>query len=171
MAIQLKLHNQTVLGTLEEGDLVEFPRGIFSHWGVYVGDDEIVHLSGIDVAGTASDSALSNVFTISGIGFKKACAKKENFWEVVGESKAKKNNDKDKKHRPFSKSEIKERALSKLGPISYSMACDNCEHFAAWCRNGIKLSEQADTVLEATVITGAMVVAGGLLISASGDKK
>jgi hypothetical protein len=26
-----------VLGTLEEGDLVEFPRGIFSHWGVYVG--------------------------------------------------------------------------------------------------------------------------------------
>ena len=60
------------------------------------GGDEIVHLSGIDVAGTATDSSLSNVFTISGIGYRKACVKKENFWNVVGESKAKKNNDKDK---------------------------------------------------------------------------
>jgi len=29
--------NERVLGTLKEGDLVEFDRGIFSHWGVYVG--------------------------------------------------------------------------------------------------------------------------------------
>jgi len=30
-------HNETVLRTLEEGDLVEFKRGIITHWGVYVG--------------------------------------------------------------------------------------------------------------------------------------
>jgi hypothetical protein len=60
------------------------------------GGDEIVHLSGIDVAEIAANSSLSNVFTISGIGYKKACVKKENFWNIVGESKAKKNNDKDK---------------------------------------------------------------------------
>ena len=30
-------HNQTVHETLEEGDGVEMPRGIFSHWAVYVG--------------------------------------------------------------------------------------------------------------------------------------
>jgi hypothetical protein len=29
--------NKCVLDELEEGDLVEFPRGLFSHWGVYVG--------------------------------------------------------------------------------------------------------------------------------------
>jgi hypothetical protein len=30
-------HNQTVLAGLEVGDLVEFPRELISHWGVYVG--------------------------------------------------------------------------------------------------------------------------------------
>ena len=29
--------NKYVLDELEEGDLVEFPRVLFSHWGVYVG--------------------------------------------------------------------------------------------------------------------------------------
>ena len=37
MERQLRRHNETVLGTLEEGDLVEFPRELYSHWGVYVG--------------------------------------------------------------------------------------------------------------------------------------
>jgi hypothetical protein len=37
MECQLRRHNETVLGTLEEGDLVEFPRKLFSHWGIYVG--------------------------------------------------------------------------------------------------------------------------------------
>jgi len=29
--------NKCVLDELEEGDLVEFPRGPYSHWGVYAG--------------------------------------------------------------------------------------------------------------------------------------
>jgi len=37
MGQQIELHNETVLAKLEEGDLVEFPRGLFSHWGVCVG--------------------------------------------------------------------------------------------------------------------------------------
>jgi len=46
------------------------------------------------------------------------------------------------KCRPFSGSEIKERALEKLGPISYSVLCNNSKHFAAWCRYGIEKSKQ-----------------------------
>jgi hypothetical protein len=46
------------------------------------------------------------------------------------------------KYRPLPKYEIKRRAMSKLGPISYSVLWENCEHFAAWCRNGIFKSEQ-----------------------------
>jgi hypothetical protein len=37
MEQQIRRHNETVLGTLKEGDLVEFPRGRYAHWGVYVG--------------------------------------------------------------------------------------------------------------------------------------
>ena len=56
----------------------------------------MVHLTGVDIIGTAADSSLSNVFTISGIGFKKACVKKETFLNVAGQRRAKKNNDKDR---------------------------------------------------------------------------
>lgn len=174
MELQLRRQNGTVLGTLEEGDLVEFPRSLFfSHWGVYVGDCEIVHLSGIDVCGTAADSSSSNVSTISGTGYKKARVRKDNFWNVAGESKVKKNNSKDRHKRPFSRREIKERALSKLGPITYSVLWTNCEHFAAWCRNGILKSEQADTGLVVAVVLGAIVVVGGIigtLFSGSDDE-
>ena len=34
---QLRRDNEAVLKTLEEGDLVEFDRGLINHWGVYVG--------------------------------------------------------------------------------------------------------------------------------------
>ena len=85
MSLLRALQNKEVLAMLEEGDLVEFSTGIYSHWGVYVGDDEIVHLCGIDIDGGAGDSSLSNVFTISGIGYAKACVKRENFWNVVSE--------------------------------------------------------------------------------------
>jgi len=36
-AKQLKQDNKKDPSTLEEGDLIEFPRGIYSHWGVYIG--------------------------------------------------------------------------------------------------------------------------------------
>ena len=31
-------HNTTLLSQLEEGDLVEFPRGAYSHWAIYIGN-------------------------------------------------------------------------------------------------------------------------------------
>ena len=45
------------------------------------------------------DSSFSNVFTISGIGYKKACVQKDNFWDVAKQSKVKKNNNKDRNNR------------------------------------------------------------------------
>lgn len=165
MEQQLRRHNTTVLETLEEGDLVEFSRGIFSHWGVYIGGCEIVHLSGINVTGTVADSSSSNVFTISGTACNNACVKRENFWKVARDNKVKKNNNTDRNKRPFSRREIKERALSNLGPVSYSVLWGNCEHFAAWCRNGKYKSKQAETVLTGYVIVGAIVVVVGVLVA------
>jgi len=54
---QLKLHNKYVLDELEEGDLVEFPRGPFSHWGVYVGQYllilcRVVHIDYLHLMGS-----------------------------------------------------------------------------------------------------------------------
>jgi len=57
------------------------------------GDDEIVHVYGIQSVGKEEDSSSSNVFTISGKRFKKACVKREKLSEFAGQDKWKKNND------------------------------------------------------------------------------
>ena len=36
--MSVQLHNETLLAVLEPGDLIEFPRGLYSHWAVYIGE-------------------------------------------------------------------------------------------------------------------------------------
>jgi len=67
------------------------------------GEGKIVHLSGAEenIYGNnkANDVLSGNCFTISGVDCDKACVKKEDFWNVVEDSLAKKNNEKDKKFK------------------------------------------------------------------------
>lgn len=60
------------------------------------GDEDVIHLTGI---GGTITSDQSHAFTISGVLFDKAIVKVEQFWKVVGNSKANKNNSKDKTYR------------------------------------------------------------------------
>ena len=120
---QLQRDNEAVLKTLEEGDLVEFDRGLTNHWGVYVGGEEIVHLYLDKHSG-------------------KGCVKMENFWSVVGQSSVKKNNDRDKTEWPHSTDDIKKRALSNLGQSEYCLTTFSCEQFANLCRYGKEESAQ-----------------------------
>ena len=53
-------------------------------------------MGGVGVVSTAVDSSSSSAFTKCGTGHGKACVKTEKFKKVAGNSKAKKNNDKDK---------------------------------------------------------------------------
>ena len=146
MAQQILQHNETVLASLEVGDLVEFPRISISHWGVYIGNGEIVHL-------TATNKA-------SGIRDQEGCVKRENFWDVVEQSRAEKNNykDNDSQYKIFDREEIKRRALSKVGPSKYNFVGDNCEHFAMYCRYGKKHSGQVNAfVARCLIIKGAFL--------------
>ncbi|XP_071126695.1 phospholipase A and acyltransferase 2-like [Mytilus edulis] len=142
-------HNSLVLDSLEEGDLISIKENILfshNHWAVYAGDDMVVHLSG--------KNDVSSEF---------AFVKLENFWKVVGNSKAKKNNKKDNKRTPFRGEDIVERALSRIGPNAYNVLWNNCEHFASWCRYDKKRSAQVDKALTVASIVGGIVVVGGLL--------
>ncbi|GFO21167.1 group XVI phospholipase a2 [Plakobranchus ocellatus] len=153
-----KDHNKTVLAELEPGDLIEFPRGLYSHWGVYIGNELIAHLAGDDNDGINADVRPEHLFTISGVKFDKAKVCIENFWNVVEDCCAKKNNKGDKKFKPLPKSQIIEKATSKLGEVGYSLIYSNCEHFASWCRYGVSKSEQVENV-----VTGAAVGLAGAL--------
>jgi len=35
----IRLHNERVLENLRLGDMVEFERSMYSHWGIYAGND------------------------------------------------------------------------------------------------------------------------------------
>lgn len=164
----LNTHNATLLNELEIGDMVEFPRGWYSHWGVYIGDGKIVHLSGGDNDGINGAFNSGSVFTICGKRFNKAFVKIDNFWEVVLGCNAKKNNGKDRKCRPRQAHEIVQNAMEMVGEIGYNVLWNNCEHFAAFIRYGKKWSEQADTALVTVVVTGAVAAVGLLLSSLFG---
>ena len=41
-------HNLKTYNSMRPGDLLEFHRGLYKHWGVAVGDGKIIHLSGED---------------------------------------------------------------------------------------------------------------------------
>ncbi len=44
----------------------------------------------------------------------------------------------------YSAKETVERAQSRLGEDKYNLAFNNCEHFALWCKTGLKESSQVD---------------------------
>ncbi|XP_060070820.1 phospholipase A and acyltransferase 3-like [Ylistrum balloti] len=169
-----KKHNETVLEELEVGDMVEFPRDFFSHWGVYIGDEKIVHLTGDE-----SDNdphAGESFFSISGVRCDKAWVKVENFLDVAQGCLAKKNNDKDRSqvaagNYPRPSDEIMRTAYAMRGQAEYNVFFDNCEHFASYLRYGQKCSDQANMALGAIVLGGAAVVIGGLIGSLFPRKK
>ncbi|KAH3868354.1 phospholipase A and acyltransferase 2-like [Dreissena polymorpha] len=153
MAQQVVEHNRTVLDSLEEGDLVEFNRGLYSHWAVYKGSSDVIHLAGIGNEGVNANS--SSVFTICGQRFNKAVVRVDDFWKVAGDSKAYKKSC----NTRFSPQKILKRAMDKIGEIGYNLLRSNCEHFAKYCRYGEEKSEQVEKVVK---VAGAAAVGIGV---------
>ncbi|KAK6980231.1 HRAS-like suppressor 2, partial [Biomphalaria glabrata] len=81
-------HNLAVLQRLELGDRVRFDRGFYSHWGIYIGHGEIVHLAGRGNDGINANVHIGYSFSIAGVQFSKAEICIEDFWIVVDDSKA-----------------------------------------------------------------------------------
>ncbi|XP_034300121.2 phospholipase A and acyltransferase 3 [Magallana gigas] len=171
-AKQFDSHNRSVIRKARKGDQLEFHRGWYSHWAVYIGNEEVIHLAGDENDGLNGNINPSHAFTICGKSFNKAVVKRENVWKVVLDSKVEVNNNKDRKCKPRRPHEIVEEAIMKIGDIGYNVLWQNCEHFAAYCRYGVNWSEQANNFLGAVVATGAVVVLGSLFKEMFiGDKK
>ncbi|KAL3870948.1 hypothetical protein ACJMK2_038973 [Sinanodonta woodiana] len=169
---EIVAHNAKVLRQLKVGDTIEFPRGCYSHWAVYIGNDKVVHLTGGDNDGNNGNVNSGHIFTICGQTFNKALVKLDDFCNVALGSKAKVNLNKDRNMRPLSKDKIVERALSKIGEIEYNVMWSNCEHFASWCRYGKEKSEQVETALTVAAIgLFALTLLGMVIGSALSGRK
>ena len=138
--------NRTI-NKAQPGDVLSVNRVLYKHYGVYVGNNTVVHFSG-------------------GIGHelsaRRACIRKTTLddfsknGEVQIETKCAES---------YSRRETVMRALNAVGSEKgkYSLPWNNCEHFANWCRYGKKRSVQVERF--ATNIAGiSAVVLGTVLI-------
>ncbi|KAK3763728.1 hypothetical protein RRG08_021400 [Elysia crispata] len=155
--------NKTLLSELEPGDLIEFPRGAYSHWGVYIGNELVSHLAGEEDDGINAAMRPEHLFTISGVKFNKAKVSLQNFWDIVEDCAARKNNKRDGSWQPLSREKIITNATSRLGEVGYSLIYSNCEHFAKWCRYGVSKSDQVENVVTGLAVGGAAALTAGIV--------
>ncbi|CAI4232797.1 unnamed protein product [Auanema sp. JU1783] len=151
----------------QPGDLIQFHKHVYSHWAVFVNDDYLIHVQAPDggrKSGTVTigkqklDSYLNEHF----VGVT--------LWDLFnnqGKSGVQQmgclasvNNRFDKIKKPFAVDEIIRRAESRAGDNwEYDLFKHNCEHFAHWCRNGVKVSKQSPNATVYETEDGAYVTA------------
>ena len=128
------------------GDVLSVNRGIYKHYGVYVGNDTVVHFSG------------GEGFELSA---KQACIRKTSLKDF------RKNDEIQIETRcckSYSRKETVMRALGAVGTEKgkYALPWNNCEHFANWCRYGEKRSSQVEQFV--SKVGGLGLLAAGVLL-------
>ncbi|MFM5681986.1 lecithin retinol acyltransferase family protein [Aeromonas veronii] len=108
------------------GDHVVTQRFGYTHHGLCVGDDQIIHYSGLGDSMSKGDICLSslNEFT-----------RGHDFWI------------KEHAFPRYSREESAMRAFKRLGEDWYNPVLNNCEHFVTWCITGFHSSEQVNNVI------------------------
>uniref|UniRef100_A0A452I842 LRAT domain-containing protein n=1 Tax=Gopherus agassizii TaxID=38772 RepID=A0A452I842_9SAUR len=118
------------------GDLIEFQRVGYQHWGIYVGKGYVVHFTFPGACPGLLASTLLHTL-------RAAKVQKERLRNVARVSSYAVNNQLDKKHPPLPLSHVVKRAEHLVGKnIDYNLVMSNCEHFATLIRYGIAESQQ-----------------------------
>jgi len=132
--------------TIIKGDMIEFQRGIYSHWGIYVGDGYIIHATDVQSGNGSFSGSSSGSSSRSSSGVSRNVDRKvlkQLLTQVVDGCKFYVNNYLDKSHEPFSPDEIVQRAEAEVDTYyDYSLFTNNCEHFVTLMRYGISISNQ-----------------------------
>ncbi len=140
------------------GDVIGISRGMYYHYGVYIGNEEVIHLAGEGKIKSGNvkihQIALRDFLPVSGEYFVlhfpqngKAPEKiypNSSFLKRKSEGRGICDFLFHQKYTVFSPQETIERAKSRLGEVGYHLTRSNCEHFALWCKTGIKQSRQVD---------------------------
>ena len=108
------------------GDHLVSKRRLYTHHGIYIGDNRVVHYSGLAQGLQSGPIVISDMKEfLSG----QPCQIRHY------------------KEARFSPEEIKARAISRLGENLYHPLFNNCEHFAEWCISKRNKSRQVDFYL------------------------
>ncbi|EJW88077.1 NC domain-containing protein [Wuchereria bancrofti] len=167
---------------LEIGDLIEFQRvvgssikrRIYTHWGVFIGFHDkkayVAH-TGTDFGDFGDNLINSSVESLATIRTKMSHSnqiqiRRDELITVANGDSCRINNSLDKEKKPFPPAVVVDRALLMLGKTNYNLLLNNCEHFAKYCRYGLKESNQAAIAKIIIVISATYCMTGSLAVSA-----
>ncbi|KAL7834681.1 hypothetical protein SRHO_G00289280 [Serrasalmus rhombeus] len=140
-----------IYGKPQPGDLIEIFRGTYQHWGLYIGEGDIIHLAPPCETAGAGPNCLMSVLC------DKAIVMREGLHQVVGRDRFHVNNLLDSKHKPRSICVILRDALSLAGlEMPYCVLRGNCEHFVTELRYGRAESRQIHYAVKIGVRTMAI---------------
>ena len=124
---------------MQIGDHLVTPRTGYTHHGLYIGNQEVIHYEGK----FGSDSGRIAKVTLAEFCEGASCSVRDYPLRVYG------------------RKESIERACQRLGECDYNVVFNNCEQFVAWCIMGIGYSEQINTVVSAAIETKMLMETQG----------
>ncbi|CAK6972390.1 lecithin retinol acyltransferase family protein [Scomber scombrus] len=136
------------LSQYKRGDLLEVPRTLFTHFGIYLGNNRVAHLiPDILPVISKNKSAIAKMVTnnrlLLGVITKVASVRVDSVADFAYGSEILINNmDKVCSQPPLDGDEIARRAEKLLGSVTYSLLWYNCEHYVMYCRYGMAISYQ-----------------------------
>lgn len=131
----------------EPGDIIFAHRGLYKHYGVYIGNNTVIHF-----AGDASHE----------ISARDAFVQKTSLKDFLKGAAVQTD---PVRRGAFSPKQTVMRAMQAVGSRkgSYHLCFNNCEHFANWCKYGKRISGQVDQYTNA--LAGAAVfIVGAMLV-------
>ncbi|XP_056627445.1 lecithin retinol acyltransferase b, tandem duplicate 2 [Triplophysa dalaica] len=136
------------ISIFKKGDLLEVPRTLFTHFGIYLGNNRVAHLIPDILPVLSSDTkALQTMVTnnrlILGAIAKKASVRVDSVEDFAyGSGIIVNKMDKVCSRPPFDGEEVARRAEKMIGSVAYSLLWYNCEHYVMYCRYGTNISFQ-----------------------------
>uniref|UniRef100_A0A8C6YHI6 Lecithin retinol acyltransferase n=1 Tax=Naja naja TaxID=35670 RepID=A0A8C6YHI6_NAJNA len=134
------------------GDLLEVPRTLFIHFGIYLGDNQVAHLMPDMLPAFTNDRKLiqkvvTNKRLILGVITKMARIRVDTVEDFAyGGSILVNSMDSFFKNCILCNDEVVHRAKRLVGTTEYSLLWNNCEHFVTFCRYGCPVSFQTTKV-------------------------
>lgn len=142
---------------MNRGDHIKIGRGFYSHHGIYIDKDQVVHFSGEPKRKNRSQIEVTTLDKFIN-GSKTAKIK------VVAYEK----------DTIFDAETTIQLALEHLGDSDYHLMFRNCEHFATYCKTGKRESKQVKRAiisLPSTGVIAASLAAGLYYINKALPKK
>ncbi|XP_059932639.1 lecithin retinol acyltransferase-like [Gadus macrocephalus] len=132
----------------QRGDLLEVPRTLFTHFGIYLGGGYVAHLIPDILPMFSKDQGkigqmVTNGRLILGVLVKCASVRVDSVEDFAYGSQILVNRmDQVYSRPPLGGEEVARRAENLRGSVRYSLLWYNCEHYVMYCRYGALVSFQ-----------------------------